>query len=360
MTKLIKKSKILGQPPETLLYEGKAKTDKVKITVFDYDGEACAEKVVNDVEECFPFKDKPTVTWINVDGIHRIDVLEKLSACYLVHHLVLEDILNINQRPKAEDFGDYIYIAAKMLSLDETNDDIIEEQVSIILGDNFVITFQEDKEGDVFDVIRQRIRAGKGRIRKMKADYLAYALLDAIVDNYFVILEKVSEKIELIEESLVSRTDAVILNSINKMKRNLIFLRKSVWPLREVIRAITQSESALIREQTLAYYRDIQDHIIQAVDTIEAFRDTASGMLDIYLSSLSHHLNEVMKVLTIIATIFMPLTFIAGIYGMNFNTQGSRFNMPELNWPFGYLFVLSLMAMVVTGMVAYFKKKKWF
>lgn len=360
MTKLIKKSKILGQPPETLLYEGKAKADKVKITVFDYDENICAEKVVNEVEECFHFKDKPSVTWINVDGLHRIDVLEKLSGCYLVHHLILEDILNINQRPKAEDFGKYIYIAAKMLSWDEANEDIIEEQVSIILGDNFVITFQEDREGDVFDVIRQRIRVGKGRIRKMKADYLVYALLDAIIDNYFVVLEKMSEKIESIEESLVVKPDPAVLSSINKTKRNLIFLRKSVWPLREVVRAITQSESALIREENLAYYRDIQDHIIQAVDTIEAFRDTVSGMLDIYLSSLSHHLNEVMKVLTIIATIFMPLTFIAGIYGMNFNVQSSRFNMPELNWPFGYLSVLSLMAIVASGMVMYFKNKKWF
>lgn len=360
MAKLIKKSKMFGQPPETLLYEGKTKTGKVKITVFDYDEKDCVEKVVNDVEECFPFKDKPTVTWINVDGIHCIDVLEKLSACYLVHHLVLEDILNINQRPKAEDFGEYIYIAAKMLSFDGTKDDIIEEQVSIILGNNFVITFQEEKEGDVFDVIRQRIRTGKGRIRKMKADYLAYALLDAIVDNYFVILEKVGEKIESIEESLMLKADSALLNSINKMKRNLIFLRKSVWPLREVVRTVTQTDSPLIREQALVYYRDIHDHVIQAVDTIEAFRDTVSSMLDIYLSSLSHRLNEVMKVLTIIATIFMPLTFIAGIYGMNFNTQASRFNMPELNWPFGYLFVLFLMATVVTGMVMYFKKKRWF
>jgi magnesium transporter len=360
MTKLIKKSKLYGQPPETLFYEGKAKSDKIKITVFDYDEKECIEKEVNDVEECFPFKDKPTVTWINVDGIHCLDVLEKLSACYLVHHLVLEDILNINQRPKAEDFGEYIYIAAKMLSFDEIKDDIIEEQVSVILGNNFVITFQEEKQGDVFDLIRQRIRANKGRIRKMKADYLAYALLDAIVDNYFLILEKVGEKIEVVEETLVLTPDSGTLNSINKMKRNLIFLRKSVWPLREVIRTVTQTDSPLIREQTLAYYRDIHDHVIQAVDTIEAFRDTVSGMLDIYLSSLSHRLNEVMKVLTIIATVFMPLTFLAGIYGMNFNTQASRFNMPELNWPFGYFFVLFLMAMVVTGMVAYFKRKKWF
>lgn len=360
MAKLIKKSKTLGQPAGTLIYEGETKTSKAIITIFDYDEENCTEKIADTVEECFPFRDKPTVTWINVDGIHRIDILEKLSARYLVHHLVLEDILNINQRPKAEDFGEYIYVCAKMLSLDEAREDIIEEQVSILLGDNFVITFQEEKEGDAFDVIRERIRSNKGRIRKMKADYLAYALLDAIIDNYFVILEKLGEKIESIEESLVLQPNSTVLHSINKMKRNLIFLRKSVWPLREVIRTVTQTDSPLIREQSLAYYRDIHDHVIQAVDTIEAFRDTVTSMLDIYLSSLSHRLNEVMKVLTIITTIFMPLTFIAGIYGMNFKTSASRFNMPELDWPFGYLFVLLLMVTVVLGMILYFKKKKWF
>lgn len=360
MSKLIKKSKILGQPPGTLLYEGKGKTSNVKITVFDYDEENCVETVVDDVQECFTFKDKPSVTWINVDGIQNIDILEKLSSCYLVHQLVLEDVLDVNQRPKAEDFGEYIYIVVKMLAFDEVTDDITEEQVSIILGNNFVITFQEEKKGDVFDLIRQRIRLGKGRIRKMKSDYLAYALLDAIVDNYFVILEKIGEKIELIEESLIVTTDSKILHSINKMKRNLIFLRKSIWPLREVVRTVTQTDSPLIREQSLAYYRDVNDHVIQAVDTIEAFRDTVSGMLDIFLSSLSYRLNEVMKVLTIITTIFMPLTFIAGVYGMNFNTHASRFNMPELNWPFGYLFAFFVMSMSITIMVVYFKKKKWF
>jgi len=360
MARMLKKSKMFGQPPETLIYEGKSRTDKVKITVFDYDENECMEKEVGSIEECFPYKDKPSVTWINVDSIQRIDILEKLSSCYLVHHLVLEDILNINQRPKAEDFGEYIYVAAKMLSFDETGDDIVEEQVSLILGNNFVITFQEEKEGDVFDAIRQRIRTGKGRIRKMKADYLAYALLDAIVDNYFVILERIGEKIELIEESLVLKPDSDIVHSINRTKRHLIFLRKTVWPLREVVRTVTQSDSPLIREETRAYYRNIHDHVIQAVDTIEAFREVASSLLDIYLSSLSHRLNEVMKVLTIIATIFMPLTFLAGIYGMNFNTKASRFNMPELNWLFGYFFALFLMAAVAAGMVIYFKRKKWF
>ncbi len=342
------------------MYDGPARSDMTRITVFDYDETTCTEKEVKDVKECLSFKDRPTVTWINVDGVHQTEVLEQLSSGYLVHHLVLEDILNVNQRPKAEDFGDYIYISAKMLALDDKKEEILEEQVSLILGDNFVITFQEEKGGDVFNEIRQRIRVGKGRIRKMKADYLAYSLLDAIIDNYFVILERMGERIELIEEELLADPDIKVQQAINKTKRQLIFLRKSVWPLREVVRAVTQSESALIRAESLAYFRDIHDHVIQAVDTIEAFRETAASMLDVYLSSLSHRLNEVMKVLTIIATIFIPLTFLAGLYGMNFRTEASPYNMPELSWRYGYFSLLGLMAVIVVGMLVFFKKRKWF
>ncbi len=358
--RLFKKSRLVGQPPETFLYEGQPKSKPVKITIFDYNENELIEKESFDVEECRTFFEKNSVTWINVDGIHRVDVLEKLTACYNIHHLVLEDILNINQRPKIEDFGEYVYISAKMHALEGANGDIGDEQVSIVLGKNFLISFQEEKTGDVFNSIRQRIRSGKSRIRKMPADYLAYALLDALVDSYFIILEDIGERIESLEESLVEKPDPSVIRTINKLKRSLIFLRKSVWPLREVIHGLSQSESKLISESSAVYYRDIYDHVIQVVDTIEAFRDTVSGMLDIYLSSLSYKLNEVMKVLTIIATIFMPLTFIAGIYGMNFNTQASRFNMPELNWKLGYFFVLGLMCIVAASMVFYFRKKRWF
>ncbi|MFA6217757.1 MAG: magnesium/cobalt transporter CorA [Candidatus Omnitrophota bacterium] len=360
MTNLFRKSKLIGQPPETLLYEGKARSEHVKITIFDYNENNFIEKETYGAEDCIPFKEKSTVTWINVDGVHRIDLLEKLTSGFQIHHLVLEDILNINQRAKVEDFGEYVYIAAKMLTFDDGKDELVDEQVSMILGKNFLISFQEEKQGDVFDGIRQRIRTNKGRIRKMGVDYLAYSLLDAIVDSYFFILEKVGEKVEVLEEAVVDKPDPEVLQTINKLKRTLIFLRKSVWPLREVVHGLTQSGSSLLSANALVYYRDIYDHVIQVVDTIEAFRDTVTGMLDIYLSSLSHRLNEVMKVLTIIATIFMPLTFIAGIYGMNFNWQGSRFNMPELNWKFGYFFVLGIMASVAFGMILYFKRKRWF
>ncbi|MEI6438420.1 MAG: magnesium/cobalt transporter CorA [Candidatus Omnitrophota bacterium] len=359
MTRLIRKSKKYGKP-ETLLYEGPAKAGAVKVTLFDYDEASLTEKEITDIEECLPLRDKPTVTWINVDGLHRTEVLEKLSAGYLIHHLVLEDILNVNQRPKAEDFGDYIFISIKMLAFDDKKEEVVEEQVSLILGANFVITFQEEKMGDVFNDIRQRLRAGKGRIRRMKADYLAYALLDAIIDNYFVILEKVGERIEAIEEALLREPGVKEQQAINKTRRQLIFLRKSIWPLREVVRTVTQSESPLIRQESLAYFRDIYDHVIQAVDTIEAFRETTASMLDIYLSSLSHRLNEVMKVLTIIATIFIPLTFLAGLYGMNFNTQASPYNMPELGTRYGYVTLLGVMATIVIGMLIFFKKRKWF
>ncbi|MBI4845128.1 MAG: magnesium/cobalt transporter CorA [Candidatus Omnitrophica bacterium] len=360
MGKIIKKSKSVGQPPGTLIYEGKIRPEDVKITIFDYSENEFQEKTVKSAEECVPFKNKPTVTWINIDGIHRIDILQQLSQSYGLHHLVLEDILNINQRPKIEDMETYIYLCAKMLSYDEKTKEISEEQVSILFGSNFLITFQEEKPGDVFDITRERIRNNKGKIRKMGPDYLAYALLDAIVDNYFIIMENISERVESLEEELVENPVPTTLHQLNGLKRNIIFLRKSIWPLREVLSGITRSGSTLIQENTLIYFNNVYDHTIQVIDTIEAFRDIVSGMLDIYLSSLSNRLNQIMKVLTVIATIFMPLTFIAGIYGMNFNTSASSINMPELNWRFGYIFALSLMALTALGMLSYFKKKNWF
>jgi magnesium transporter len=292
------------------------------------------------------------VTWINIDGLHQIEILEKIGECYGLHPLVLEDILNTDQRPKMEDYSNYIYIVLKMLDQGNKSNEIATEQISLILGPNFVFSFQE-KEGDVFDPIRERIRNGKGRIRKMGADYLAYALLDSIVDNYFIILEKLSEKIEYLEEKLITRPTPETLQTIHHIKREMIFLRKAIWPLREVIGGLERNESSLIKESTKIYLRDIYDHTIQTIDTIETFRDMVSGMLDIYLSSVSNRLNSVMKVLTIIATIFMPLTFLAGIYGMNFKY------MPELEWGWGYPVLWLIMIGIGIFMLAYFKKKNW-
>ncbi len=342
----------VGLPPGTLVHVGERKAEKVKITIIDYDREHFEEKEVEKIEECFPFKNKPTITWINVDGLQDVKIVEKIGVHFGIHPLVLEDIVHTGQRPKGEDLGDYLFVVLKMIYHDEGEDGIMGEQISLILGQNYVISFQE-REGDVFNPIRDRIRNNKGRMRKAGADYLAYALIDAIVDQYFLVLEKFGEKIESLEEELVTNPTAETVHLIHKLKRDLIFLRKSVWPLREVISTLERGESPLIVEPTGIYLRDVYDHTIQVIDTIETFRDMISGMLDIYLSSVSNRMNEVMKVLTIIATIFIPLTFIAGIYGMNFKF------MPELEWHWGYPTALIVMLVVVGFMVMYFRRKRW-
>jgi magnesium transporter len=298
------------------------------------------------------FVNKPGVTWLDIDSVHHTDILEAVGAQANLHPLVIEDIHNTYQRPKVEDYEQYLYIVLKMISWDEAATEIQGEQVSLVLGENFVLSFKEDP-GDIFDPIRTRLREGKGRIRKQGPDYLAYALLDQVVDHYFLVLENLGEKIEDLEEELVTNPDASTLQTIHHLKRELIFLRKSVWPLREAISSLERGESPLFQPDTLVYLRDVYDHAIQVIDTIETFRDMVSGMLDIYLSSVSNRMNEVMKVLTIIATIFIPLTFIAGIYGMNFT------NMPELGWPMGYFMVWGLMILIFIGMLIFFKRKGW-
>lgn len=353
MPDLIKKrSKKAGLPPGTLVHIGEKKAEEIKITILDYDETQFQEKFSKTFDECFIFRDKSTVRWINVDGIHHIETLEKLGDCFGIHPLTLEDVLNTDQRPKIEDFGDYLYIVLNMFSHNDKSNEILKEQISLILGPNFVLSFQE-KEGDVFNPIRERIRSGKGRIRKMGADYLVYALLDAIVDNYFIILEKIGEQIEFLEEKLVINPVPETLNIIHKLKREMLFFRKSVWPLREVISVLERGESPLIKGSTKIYLRDVYDHNIQIIDTIETLREMLSGMLDIYLTGISNRLNAVMKVLTIIATIFMPLTFIAGVYGMNFKF------MPELEWRWGYPLILLVMIAIGILMLFYFKRKKW-
>ncbi|MFC1952117.1 magnesium/cobalt transporter CorA [Chloroflexota bacterium] len=347
-----KRSEKTGLPPGTLIHIGEKKTEKVRIQILDYDETRFEEREVETIEECFPFKETPTVTWINIDGIHNIEIIEKLGNHFGLHPLLLEDIVNTEQRPKMEDHEDYIFVVLRMLCRHEDGEEIEGEQVSLILGSNFVISFQE-RQGDVFDPVRERVRKTKGRIRKAKADYLAYALLDAIVDNYFLVLEGAGETVEDTEEKLTSDPSPKTLQSLRKLKKEMIFLRKSIWPLRELVSGLERRESPLIHESTEAYLRDIYDHTIQIIDTVESYRDTISGMLDIYLSSISNKMNEVMKVLTIFAAIFIPLTFVAGVYGMNF-----RF-MPELNWRWGYFIILAAMALIGMSLVFYFKRKKW-
>jgi magnesium transporter len=350
---LRKRSQKTGLPPGALIHVGEQKSERTRITLLDYDEQRVLEKELPVVDECLLFKEKESVTWINVTGLHQVELLERLNDCFGLHPLVLEDILNTDQRPKMEDFGDYLYIVLRMLDLDQKNGNaVVSEQISLILGKNFVLTFQE-REGDLFDPLRERIRNGKGRIRKMGPDYLVHALLDAIVDQYFVVLEKLGERIEFLEDELVTRPTPSTLQILHRLKREMIFLRKSVWPLREVIGTLERGESPLIQASTNLYLRDVYDHTIQVIDNVETFRDMLSGMLDIYLSSISNRMNEIMKVLTIISTIFIPLTFIVGLYGMNFKF------MPELEWHWGYPAVLLLMLGVTIFMLFYFRRKKW-
>lgn len=352
--KIIKKrrSEKTGLPPGSLVYIGEKKVDEVKIRVFNYSETEFQEKSLKNIEECFPFKDKPGFTWININGIHDTQIIEKIGKHFGVHSLVLEDIMNTEQRPKIEDFGDYMYIVLKMLYYNELKAEVESEQVSIVLGQNFLISFQE-KDGDVFSSIRERIKNSNSRIRKMGIDYLAQALMDAIVDNYFLILEKLGEKIEYLESGLTFTPGRETLEMIHSLKREMIFLRNSVWPLREVLSILERGESQLIKKNTRIYFRDVYDHAIQVIDTVEIYREMASGMLDIYLSSVSNRTNEVMKVLTIIATIFIPLTFIVGIYGMNFE------HMPELGWKWGYPVTILVMLIISIMMLLHFRRRKW-
>lgn len=346
-------SKAKGLPPGTLVHIGEKKVEKTKITGINYKADYFDEVEFKDVEECIAFKNKRGVIWINVDGIHQTNIIQKIGECFGVHPLVLEDIVNTDQRPKMEDYDDYIFIVLKMLYLNDKGDLIVAEQISLVLGKNYVISFQE-REGDVFAPVRDRIRYAKGRSRQMGADFLAYTLVDAIVDGYFVILEKTGEQIEFVEQKLATDARPKTLQLIHQLKGDMVFLRKSVWPLREVVSGLQRLESGLIQKSTGIYLRDVYDHTIQVVDSIDSYREMVSGLLDIYLSSVSNRMNEIMKVLTIIATIFIPLSFIAGVYGMNFKY------MPELGWRWGYFAVLVAMVAVALGMVAYFKKKKWF
>ncbi len=358
------KPHILDIPNSPLPLSAETPMEKPKITVIDYDGLHYHEAEIKDVEECFIFKKQPSVTWINIDGLHQMDVLEKLGSCYGIHPLVLEDILT-DQRPKIEDYDDYMFIVLKMLYYDEDSSEKKDEddydlgdtnldmdQVSLILGPNFVISFKE-KEVDVFNPLRDRLRTAKGKIRKQGADYLAYSMIDSIVDHYFLIMEKLGDRFEDLEDAVVSNPEPGILPTIYNLKRDMLFLRKSVWPLREAISKMQRTDSPLVSEAIKIYLRDVYDHTIQVIENIETFRDMSASLLETYLSSLSNKLNEVIKLLTIVSTIFIPLTFLAGLYGMNF-----RF-MPELESPWGYPAVLILMLLVVVVMLSYFWRKKW-
>lgn len=347
------KPKKVGLPPGTLIYTGEKPEQPIKISVVDYLGDSYEEKEVKEIEEVFSLKETESISWINIDGIHNIGLIEKIGKQFDIHSLVLEDILHTTQRPKLEEYDNHIFIVLRMFIINNETFEIKNEQVSFVLGQNYLITFQEDI-GDVFDTVRERLRKGGPKIRSNGPDYLAYALIDAIVDSYFHILEKIGEDIEELEDRLVATPDRNDLQKVHQLKRNLILLRKSVWPLREVLSQMQRNETGMIRKSTEIYLRDVYDHTIQVIDTIESYRDMVVGMLDVYLSSLSNKMNEVMKVLTIIATVFIPLTFLAGVYGMNFE------HFPELHWKWMYPWGFWVFTIVAIGLMLWlFKRKKW-
>lgn len=348
-----KRSKKAGLSPGSLVYIGEDKKKSTKITVIDYDEKSIQKKSIKKIEECFIFRAKPSITWIDIDGIHDTSIFAKLGDCYGFHPLILEDILNTDQRPKLEDFNSYLFIVLKMLSYDKVKKTVQNEQLSLILGSNFLISFQDNKKGDIFIPLRERLKNSQARIRKLGADYLAYSLLDAVVDNYFIILEEIGEDIELLEDELLRNPSEEVLKEIHHLKREMIFLRKSIWPLREVISRLMRSENTLIKNTTDIYFKDVYDHTIQIIDTIEAYRDILASTLDIYLSSVNNRLNSIMKVLTAITTIFMPLTFITGLYGMNFEY------MPLTKWIGGFFVVLGASLVIVIVMLQFFSRKKW-
>lgn len=353
MARVLKRaSKKAGLPPGSLIHVGETKDADIIVEVIQYDHQSMEEAKSDNITNFNQSSKKFKVNWINIDGLQRTELIETLGAKFELHALLLEDILNTGQRPKTEDYGVYLFTVLKMISYNDLRDKIEIEQVSIVIGDNYLLSFQE-QDGDVFEPVRNRLRNSKGKIRSFGPDYLAYTLLDAVVDNYFVVLEKLDEKIEALEEELLFNPTSLSLQKIYRLKRELIMLRKSAWPLREAVGNLERAESPLIQETTAVFFRDVYDHIIRVIDTIETFQDLLSGLLDIYLSSVSNRLNEVMKVLTVISTIFIPLTFVVGVYGMNFK------HMPEIQWRFGYWAVWLVMVLIGGGMLLFFKRKKW-
>jgi len=353
--KFLKRYHPPGTPPGTLTALKDRGAEKATIRIFDYGPDHVEEKVVQQVEDCFPYIATDTVTWIDVDRIGDVEVIRKLGEQFKLHPLALEDVLNIPQRPKVEEYEDQLFIVTRMVSFNETME---SEQVGMFLGRNYLITFQE-RPGDCFDPVRDRIRKNRGIIRKGGADYLAYVLMDALIDGYFPVLEVLGEQIEELENEVMESPSRATLQRIHDVKRDLLALRRLVWPEREAINTLLREKTPLINVTTRTYLRDCYDHTIQAMDVVETYRELASGLMDVYLSSLSNRMNEVMKTLTVVASIFIPLTFIVGIYGMNFNPERSPWNMPELNWAWGYPAVLLAMVVIVLGMLFFFRRKKW-
>lgn len=343
----VKKS---GLPPGSLTQPPVVRDEKIKITVLEYDQVSFSETILERAEDIKVSSERKT-RWINIDGIHKVALVEQVGKLFNIHPLTLEDIINTDQRPKFEDYDTYDVIMMKMLYYTEV---LHSEQLAVVLLKDTVITFQESRGGDAFNHVRDRIKTGKGRIRKCGADYLAYSLIDAVVDSYFNIIEKIGQKVELLDVELKRQPDKETLHKLYDLKSEAVYLIKAVWPLRDMVNNMQREENTLINESTNIYLRDVHDHVVRVIETVDIYRDLITGMMEIYHSSVSTKMNEIMKVLTIISTIFIPVTFIVGVYGMNFDY------MPELRSKWGYVGVWIVMIVVMTSLVIYFKRKKWF
>jgi len=346
-----------GTAPATLLPREGAST-RAALSLVQYDQETILEADFDSFDELLAKLDPKKVNWINIDGLGDIEVLKKLGEHFHIHPLALEDVLNTTQRPKVEHFTNHFFIVSEMIYFDE-KESLAFEQLSMFLGDTFLITLQEECGHDVFDSVRARLRAGRGFARKMKADYLAYALLDATVDQIFPVLELVGDSIEAVEEELLDKPQRATLKKLYESKRILLQLRRASWPQREIFNTLIRDDTGLIGRETQIFLRDCYDHTTQIIDIIESYRDLTAGLMDLYLSSLGFRTNEIMRILTIVSVLFIPLTFLAGVYGMNFNPEASKWNMPELNWKFGYEFFWAVSLCIVGFMLAFFKRKKW-
>lgn len=340
----------VGAPPGTLFYSGEDRTEKIKITLIEYNETEFFEEQFFDISDCLSHVKPNMIKWINVEGLHDTVLIEKIGKIYNIHPLTLEDIVHVDQRSKFEDFEHYVIAIMRMINY---TTEVESEQLAIVLTENTVISFQEPHGGDAFDIIRNRLRSSKGRVRKLGADYLAYALMDAVVDCYFTAIEKIGDKIEIIEEEIISDSDKKSIMDLHFLKREMVFLRKQVWPMRDLINNMIRSETTLINPTSDIYLRDLSDHVTRIIDAVETYRDLLSGIMDIYLSTNANKMNEVMKVLTIMSSIFIPVTFIAGVYGMNFE------NMPELKTQTGYFVVWGIMVSTIVGLLIYFKRRKW-
>lgn len=326
-----------------------------RIHVFSFGPEELCEYEVEDVSQLAEIRGKQPVTWINVDGLGDAETIKALGKLFDLHPLALEDVVNVHQRAKVEEYDEVVFIVARMAAY---NDELNTEQISLFLARNFVLTFQE-RPGDCLTPVRDRLRRGQGRIRRGGADYLAYSLLDAVIDANFPVLERLGNRLEELDEAVTERARPEVIAAIHRLRSDLLLLRKSAWPHREALSVLIRDAMPFFTEETRVYLRDCYDHTVQIIDVVESYRETCSDLRDFYLSTVSSRANEIMKVLTIIATIFIPLSFIAGVYGMNFDTERSAWNMPELHWRYGYLFAMGIMAAVAGALLAFFWRRGW-